>query len=78
MFKLLKNASLAEDRLDQVFAQKLVFAYNFDCVKTTRVLFARQDNPTEPSTANHAKLFEIIDLDVSLLRQAYSRLYVYL
>jgi hypothetical protein len=78
VFKLLKNASFTQDWLNEIFVRKLILTQDFDCVKTTGVFFAGQDDSTEASTANDAKLFKIIDIDVSLLRQAYSCLYIYL
>ena len=66
VIELLEDFSFAQDRLDLILGENLIFAQNLDRVKPPRVFLSRQDHATESSAADHPDLFEVIDRDLSL------------
>ena len=66
MVELLEDFSFAQDRLDLIFRENLIFAQNLDRVKPPRVFLSSQNHATESSAANHSDPFEVIDRDLSL------------
>ena len=78
MVKQGKHSTFTQDWLDLIFVDQLVFAENFDRVKSARVFFTSQNNAAESATAHDTHLLEVFDRNVALLDKARTRLAIQL